>query len=125
VQPDPDASLSGYSRSEYSIACVRDETLKRSSQSDITNGDGLQMNADVRGVCGVIRADILLFSVVREPDVRFQGAIRLPGCAPGFPGLTHLRHPRPPTHLCSKPLSRRMVISPPLPAAGLPAHLDA
>ena len=35
-QPDPDASLSGCSRSEYSIARVRDETLKRHSQSDIT-----------------------------------------------------------------------------------------
>ena len=36
MQPDPDASLSGCSRSEYSIARVRDETLKRHSQSDIT-----------------------------------------------------------------------------------------
>ena len=45
VQPDPDASLSGCSRSEYSIARVRDETLKRHSQSDLTNGDGLQIYA--------------------------------------------------------------------------------
>jgi hypothetical protein len=40
----------------------------------------------------VSRADILLISEVREPNVCFQEAIRLPGREPVFPGLTRSRH---------------------------------
>src|SRR5258708_657576 len=53
MQPDPDASLVGFDPDrEHSIACVLDETLKRSGQSDLTNGDGLQMNALAARQCG-------------------------------------------------------------------------
>ena len=56
VQPGPDASLSGYSRSGRSIAFGLDETLKRSSQSDVTNGDGLQIYAIAFPPSGVLIA---------------------------------------------------------------------
>ncbi|MBR1279465.1 hypothetical protein [Bradyrhizobium sp. AUGA SZCCT0283] len=71
---------------EHTIAPVLDEMLKLKGQSDITKGDGLQKRGcaserERSAFCGVTRADIFLILVVREPNVRFEEAIRLAGCA--------------------------------------------
>ncbi len=69
---------------------MRDETLKRHSQSDITKlgwftEKVLLMVREEFG--GVTSAEILLISVMRELNFRSQWGDQTFGCAPEFPSL--------------------------------------